>query len=458
MSGPVREDEAALSSVLGAILLFGLLVSTLVTVQVQYVPVWDHQREGRLMDEMAGQLSRLQADLVHQVEDRTGGPAMTPLPLAPPSGFRFFTGSTDPGVLEFQPPAAGAGLTLSTVRLTLLDQSGADLYVLSEDWKPIVTGSFVPDIESIDHLRLRVSDAHLLADHASVTLTLKDDQGQYAGKLVLIKFRDQDEYQLRTTVYSAASQTVPITQVQDAWKKTTRTEPTFYLDVLDPQLGFTAVLAAASKPLNLTWASTMPTAVASLVHTSASTGSSGISGLVVPQYSHLTGSGRLAAARENQQFPAQRYVLEYGALIVEQGDGAAMVAPPAFSVRTLPGQVAVSWSVPELVGTPASAEGSRAAQVAAAPLGPRVAMRAFAPHLNFTLTTEHGDVWAAYWEQTLRDAGLGAPGGQYAITRTATSAKLQVFGPVSAPLDTATDDLFLQFHDATLALSLLPSG
>lgn len=449
--------DEGLSSVLGAILLVGLLVSTLATVQVQYVPVWDEKREGRLMDQLSDELARLQADLGRQVANRTTAPLGAPLTLAPPDGFALFTSSTGPGTAAFAPAAAGAGMSFASPRLTLLGQDGANLYMLNEAWDPIAAAESVPDVASVEHLRIRVADPEALADGRALTLTLLDDGGAYAGKLVVLNRDAGSEYSLVVRVYSAGSATVPITQSTDGWKKTATDQGHYYVDALEPALGFSAVLAAAGKPMTLSWTTDMATAAAALVHTDATTGHVGASGLQVPNFVHSADGGRLVVERENQRFPAQRYILEYGALLLEQPDGAAMAAPPAFAVASANGLTTVSWAVPELVGAPATVGGSRSARVAAVPLGPRVDLQAFAPQLTFTLATEHPAVWAAYFDEALRDAGLGAAAGHYAVTAGAGTVTLRLFGLTPDPASMA-DDLALRYQDATLSLALLPTG
>lgn len=456
---PVREDEAALSSILGAILLFGLTVSTITTLQVQYVPVWDEKREGQLMDELSGGMQLLQADIAGQVARGIATPMARPLPLAPPSGFSFFTGSTTPGTLEFT-PASPSGLTLDAPRVRL-EQVGADLDVLSETWQavpettPPALGLVVPDVASVEHLRVRLSSPHTLGHGERITVRVLDDDGDYAGMFVIENRRPASDYAIVTQVFSASDAVTPLTQVTGSWKKTTD-QDAFYSDALDPQFGFAAVLAAASKPLTLEFTTTMATAAVALAIADAATGIGPASGVEVTPFTHQTAGGRLVAARENQQFPEQRYVLEYGALILEQSDGIVMVAEPDFSVAVAGGRTALAFAVPEFVGVPDAVAGSSSARVASAPVGPRADLQAFSREMSFTLLTEYAAVWQAYFDETLQAAGL-TPGTHYTLgpNPTNTGMALQVVGLTN---DLTTDDVALTFSDATLAISLLASG
>ena len=449
-------DDAGMASVLGAILLFGLVVSTLVTVQAQYVPVWDHQREARLMDAMAGQMAAVQGELARQVANRSTAPVGLPMPLAPAAGLALFQGTSLPGTLSFQPSPGPAGLlTLASTRLTL-QPDGPGLYALSEDWQAIASGATVANVAEVQHLRVRVHSLADAPDGSTLTLTVLDAAGAYAGKFVLTKIDQDSDYALRTQVFAPASATAAITDGLQSWKHTTP-NPDYYADLLEGTLGFDAVLRANPGPFSLKWTSTIPNAEAALVYLSSTAGQVGNTGVVVPNYSHPTASGRLVAARANQRFPQQAYTLEYGALIVDQADGAAMVAPPAFSVRLSNGQALVSWTVPQLTGPAAQVGGARAAQVAVVPLGPRTTLHALAPRLTITVGTTHPAVWQAYWTTALRDAGLDPATGQFLVSTTATTATLDLFGPAASPSD-LSNDLHLDYAEASLAVAIVPSG
>lgn len=454
-------DEAGLASVLGAILLFGLLVSTMVTVQVQYVPVWDHDREGRLMDALAGQLVQVKDGLEKQVGNRSIGAASTALLLAPGGGFTFFTGSTQPGTVAFVPTPAGSGLEVESNRLTVLHQDGRDLFVLSEDWRPLANGQTVSGIDSVDHLRVRLIKPESLTNKQALQLVVRDADSAIVGRLAVTNQDQGAEYALLIQTYAGAQTSTPMTERLQSWKKTLDGDR-FYVDALEPALGLDAVLRTAKEPLSLQWTLTnnLQGAEAALVYTSAAAGRIGAAGVVVQDYSHLVDGGRLVATRENQRFPAQTYTMEYGAIIVDQPEGSAMLTPPTFSVRTASGQTTVTWTVPELVGSSGSVGGTRAAQVASTPLGPRMSLQASAPRLTFTIDTEHSQVWTAYWDTVLQDAGLRSTGSQpqYRVVAAGHFARLEIFGLTPNPADTTVNDLFLDYQEATLSLALLPTG
>jgi len=444
-----------MASILGAILLFGIAVSTVVTVQAQYVPVWDHEREARLMDSLAGQMAAAQAELARQVANRSTAPTALPIPLAPSSGGpSLFQGSSAPGTLALQP--APGSFTLSAPQLTFAAQQGTDLFDLSESWTPVPSGTTLGNVASVDHLRLRLHNPSTLPNNGVLSLTVLDGSGAYAGKLTLTNLDEQSDFALVARVYSAASSTSPITEQLQSWKKTTP-DPDFYLDALAPSLGFAAVLHGQPGTFSLRWANGLPGAEETMVYTTGGAAQIGSTGVAVPDYVRTTSSGVLVAGRSNQRFPTQAYSLEYGALLLSQPDGDAMVAPPAFGARLDGGQLQVSWSLPQVTGGPSLVGGARAAQLTVVPLGARLALHAAASRLGFTLATAHPAAWAAYFDGTLRDAGLDPAAGQYHVATTANSVTLDLYGPVAAPND-ATNDIHLDYAEASLAVSLLPSG
>jgi hypothetical protein len=453
---PGTGDEA-ISTVLGAILLFGLLVSTLVTIQVQYVPVWDHQRESRLMDEVSGQLAMAQSALGHEVSNRSRAPVALPVALSPPGGFSFFTGSTQPGVASFKP--SGTGLALRAPNgIRIESEDGVDLSVLDEQWKtaPMAPATeTVDDIASLQHFRVRVLDPTLPNKGVwSFTATL-EHEGVYAGKLVLSETVTSSEYSFRTQVFGSKSQTDAITDVTDAWKKTTSQKNPYYIDALERTLGFAAVLSAAEKPATLTWSNAIPGLQTALVKTSYDTGAASGSGNVVANYLHEADGGRIEVARENQRFPSQAYTLEYGALILDQPEGSAMVAPPALSVRQAAGVVKLAWTVPELTGSASSVAGARGVQLAAQPVGGRMELHGVAPRIEVTLDTTHATVWNSYWKAVFDQAGLKSPANYEISPPTPTQAKLIVYGMSTSA---TAEDVHVDYEEATLAVSLLPTG
>ena len=140
----LRRDERAISNVLGAILVFGLLVMTLVTIQVKFVPVWDEEREARHVETVIDQLSLFKADAERLATNVTSGSVTDPLTISAQGGFSFFQGATLGGSAEFEPSASGAGIVITSPELRILQSNGQPLYALGEEWTAIPSSGTVP--------------------------------------------------------------------------------------------------------------------------------------------------------------------------------------------------------------------------------------------------------------------------------------------------------------------------
>lgn len=453
-------DEAAISSVLGAILLFGLFVVTMVTVQVQFVPRWEEEREARHVDQVVGQLGLFKSDADRLVTNATQGGITTPLTLGATQGFTFFrSANVARSEIGFTPSASGDGLGLASPLLRIQTRDGNEFYGLGEQWTTIPTAGTLDDIAKVKHLRVRVDMIPGNFDEGdSSTLSVYDSSGSFAGKVV-VTFRDfPSEQALEVTVYNA--QNTQISSGLEAFFQQTQVEY-FYLDLLDDELLFGDVLAAADKPMELRLANNGLASEYTVVFTDSTGSSSGgaAGGLLVPNYASTLPSGALALRAGYQHLPDQTFILEHGAILVVQADGAAMLVPPNLGLAAGRTQLVVDWVVPGLAGPEAGLGGSRAVTMVAHAQGSSTQIEALAARLSFTIPTEYPEVWEAYLTDALELAGLtdAAPDPQYTITLAANAVQLDLFGPISAPADT-TEDIFLRYQQSSLNLLLVPSG
>lgn len=476
-------DEQAVSTTLGAILMFGLLVLTLATVQVKFVPVWDREREANLMQTVASQFAALKADADRMATNRTALPVADPISLAPGTGFTFFTRAVRPADLAFAPTAAGNGFAFTASSLHITSINGQGPPTAETDWTPVTTNT-EQNIVTVQNLRLRVSNPASYTTGQSVTLTISDAANAYAGQLILYNIDHGPTYTFEVRTYSAASSVTPVNIFQLNYDK--QNPPTYqYIDLLDRAFQFNQVLAVASTPYRLDLSRNgMVADYARAYVAQAGTGTTqvGIVGTPVTPAANSAvsslGGGALTLTRLNQQYPQQTYVLEYGAIILVQPDGLVMAAPPSFRASQVAGQLNLDWVVPGLTGTASSVTGPPSAQVALSPTGTTVDLQATAPCAKFTLGTSYGQVWSGYWASVLAEAlptnapgappyappancdppagctpppGVAVPTGpvQYYTCYTSTSAALLVYGlnTGSAPV---IDDIVLHLRGGAL--------
>ncbi|MEA3143225.1 MAG: hypothetical protein QOG31_549 [Thermoplasmata archaeon] len=483
---PPRADEAV-STVLGAILVFGLLVLTLVTVQVNFVPAWDKQRESDFSLQVGTQLAAVRADLDRLVANETTGPFSDPLTLVRPGGFNFFTRGLLPATATFTPTAASAGMAVSTAHPFTIQQSGgAGLYGLGEDFTTLVPGTPLSGITGIQHLRLRIqAPVGSPGNPATLNLFVTDTNGKCAGQLILEeRGAASTDRNIQAQVYgpqsppAAACLATPINTHDELVKclgTLCASSPAYYyLDALDPALQFTAPLAAAAYPIGLTLTATSLTGAGAVTYDTATSSGSvhvGGTGQVLASYNNFIGVGSFTVNIPYQELPAQAFTFEYGAVFLDQPDGSAMLVPPTFSVGTSATQASLAWSFAALGGGSSSVNGARQAQVGLTAAGGGTDLQAAAKDITFTISTTHGAQWASYWDQQLQLAGLTALPGytpvapcqatpnspQYAILATSTSATLNFFGPCSGANDPA-NDVFVLFKERSVAVNLRPTG
>lgn len=473
---PLRDDERAVSTVLGAVLMFGLLVSTLVTIRVKYVPVWDRERESDLMQQVAGQFAAMKADADHQAVNQTATGVTDPLTLSGASGFRFFASPVLPSSVAFAPAPSWGGFHLAPTNVHITSQNGQRIFGGSEQWTAY-TPAVVHNVSTIQHLRLYVLDPDSYSGGQSLTFTLTDTdpanpgagQTRYAGQFVLNYLRqgqNSEIYVFELLVYAANNPTVPITQIEESFNKQDPVQSTcpvtpdsaphncLYIDLLRPDLEFRDVILAASAPYTATEATNGLTAYYTMtydVQTGGGTTTVGGTGRAVNGYALALPSGAIVYTSQNQRYPPQTYTLEHGAVILQQPEGSVMMLAPQFTVSKVAGQTNVNWVVPGLSGSAAAIGGSqRLAAMNIEPTGARIAAQGTAPKLSFTITTSYGSVWTQYWTTVMQQAGLTSTGGQpqFSVSFNATAATLNVFGVQSDPASTLDDIAFNLFGAA----------
>jgi hypothetical protein len=460
-------DDDGVSTVLGAILVFGLLVVTLVSIQVNFVPVWDREREASHMQALAGQLASLKADLDRLADNRSTSPVAQPLLLARPSGFSFLSGSALPAEASLAPAAAGSGFTATSPQLRILSRNGQQLFAGGESWQA-VAGNTVSDVAAVHNLRVRIAEPASHGTNDSVAVAITDAAGRAAGRVDIVHIDHELTYTLELRTYAASSATTAVTIVQEEHSK--GSPPAYlYLDLLRRDLQFAQVLAAAAPPFRLDITRNGMDADHTIAYTAqvadGGTVLVGQAGLVVPDYAATLPGGSLIVAAPNQRYPAQTYVLEHGGLLLVQPDGAAMAVGPALTATVGAGQVSLSWTVPALSVPATTVAGTGAASVQLQPAGARTELTAAAASVTFTLATRHGAVWADHLAAVMEAAGLtvgpcasGNPAGLNAcVAADAAQATLTVYG-LQASASSTLDDITLTLKGATIQAAIRPGA
>ncbi|HET6399046.1 MAG TPA: hypothetical protein VFH47_05780 [Candidatus Thermoplasmatota archaeon] len=454
-----RAAEGGVSSVLGAILVFGLFVVTLTTVQVNFVPVWTEEREARHLQVVHEQFSLIKSDLDRMAGNRTQGSITDPVQLSTPSGFSFFGGRGLPGSLEFMPSGTGgAGLRLASPMLRVFQSEGSAVYSQGEQWVALSSGAALTSVTGVLHLRMNITTPPVPVPQATdghSEFRVTDNSGAPAGRFHVRQFATQNDYILDVSVYGRQSDTVPIATDRQLWSR--QNPPTnVYINLLRADYFFGDVLRSAPAPFTVTvTTSGMDADYTAVYRIQAPGGGSGIAGgggLAIPDYVREVPSGRLTFTKPNQHYPEQAYVLEHGAVLLRQEGAAVVVLPPAFTFAVAGGQLSANLELAAMSGDAAAVGGTDSAGVRLLPGAVLVDQQASAAEFEVTLPTAYPSAWAEHFALTMARAGV--PPEQYGITTTPTTATLRLLGPQAG----ATQDVVLGLRVTSVHTSLRATG
>lgn len=457
-AGRKPRDEGV-STVLGAILLFGLFIVTLVTIQFRFVPVWEQDRQAEHMEDLAGQMRQLKSDLDRQAANDTAGPLSDSFQLRKEGGFRFFQGAPSVAQMSFTPSPAGTGVTITTCpsgpgcAVHLVSRGGQAIFGLTDVWSNFSNGT-ISHVASVQNLRVRVDltppSAYSDGDSATLTIYGAADSVNPLGRVVFT-FRDfASEQALEVKIYDAANREV--SSDLEAFFQQSVIDWT-YFDVMAPELLLPQVLATGQPPYTFRLATNRLIAQYQISYIDSDLGPvGGAAGLSLPTFTTIAASGRLDLAASNPDFVDQTYTLEHGGVVLSQAEGGSVLsAPPAFQAVASPTVASLTWTIPALTGLPST----RVEAAAAAVVTPTGAINdpwLLASRVTFTLPTQHGAGWCAYFDTLLSNAGLSRATGQYTVTATSAQCSVTVFGPVSSPTST-TEDISLHLRASTINLA-----
>lgn len=464
-----RDDDVAVSTVLGAILLFGLFVLTMVTVQTQFVPVWDEDREARHMDEVLGQLAQFASDVDRQVQNDTSVSLSDPLRLERNSGFRFFSGGERlPARVSFEAAAAGAGVSLSSPRMTVFEENGQEFTAIADQssWIPLdnVDDDYV-DVNSLRVLRVRIpwpQDTNDCNVDLIAILHIRDVNGDELARVIMTCHDASSERSINTAIFYRETTADGFGQVSGDTEAIFQNADAdyFYIDLLRSELLLGPILASMDGPLTLDMEDQGLSAAYVLVFDDSTGGTVGGGGSLVgrtvapyPSTPTEYEGGRLVFTSNNQRFVQQQYVVEHGAVLRVQPDGVAIVVPPRFDVRPTSQQTRIDWNLPTLNGVTQTLAGTTLATLTSDRSGSATSILAGAGEVTIDFPTSYPDAWRAFLERELIEAGLTT--GEYSFSSPSGSISLTIHGTNPDPDD---DDLLLEFGQADIQLDLATTG
>ncbi|MBI2076997.1 MAG: hypothetical protein HYT80_01315 [Euryarchaeota archaeon] len=452
---PFRAQEDGVSVVVGGILILGLLVATLVTIEVDYVPIWQKDREAAHMRLVEAQLAALKSEVDRQIDNRTSVPIANPVSLAATST-NIFDRNTPPGVFQFVP--GNRLVALSAPKLLVQAENGTSHIGLSETWTGISGAVNVENVAATYSLRLRLTS--LNQNHAgdAVTITATDKNNAFAGDLrLLVSTAGANDWRINIRTRDATSTVL----VDNAlFFANDQSQAPYWVDALRSDYRFDKVLASALAPIRLTFAVANVDSGASNLDITADYAATylqsgtqvvvGSSGVERTDYLATYLGGLLDYRATNNRFPSQEFRIEHGGLLLAQADGATFRVNPGFHASLAGSTTVVTITVPTLTGAQASFQGAGTA-VAYTNTVSTGRLTGQANRLVYRVDTEHPSLWTTLWNDELAAlAGYASP-TNYETAVTATTATLTLHGLNADPNQY---DLYLTFRQANIEVDV----
>lgn len=442
----LADDDRAVAAIVGAIMLVGLLIIVLVTVRTTLVPILEEDAQASHMKRVASQLAQIRSDADRQTARDLTSAIANPLTLGKESIGFFDVPDPNDNVL-FEPGNKPVRVHANLIRV--FQENGTDAGNADETWTDIPADNTVTNVSEVRHFRLRidnVGDGEDDGDHILITLT--DADGDFAGEYRVMQRRDPPDNYLEIRTRNAAG-TVIVNQPESFFG--TQSVSPFWIWVNDPQFLFDRVMAAAEKPMTITLSENGLSGDYTITYVETQGDDSvpvGGGGVVTSPFNETYAGGTLTYRAINGFYVNQDWVLENGALILEQPDGAILRVPPQFDAGVVGSQTSLTVTVPSLVGDRTGVGGKGTLSVTLEGTQHRSIVGA-APRFSMNVTTDHPLLWAAFWKAELNDADLFQNSGHFTIQTGQSWANVTVFGLTTDPAST-DEDLTVTLNRATV--------
>lgn len=455
-----RSNDAAAATVVGAILVTAALFASFAFFRLTVVPTWEQQVEADHMGLVERGLIGLKSEADRQVDNRTTVPVAHPIALRPQTS-NVFVSQRPSHQIGFT--ASDKAVTVSSTRLLVLSENGTSLAGLGEEWSAIVGNASVTDVDGLEHLRLRFDSLSQANDGDAVALTVLDADGGYAGDLrvlvdaqtvgfdMVVRTRDADGTILFEQPIASALQ---------------GTRAPYWVDLLDERLRLADVLARVGADYDLHLEEQLvdigggnadlaaERAISYVQREGSGAVTLGGTGDLRTGWSASYDGGTLLYSGHNVRYVGQDILVENGAVILAQDDGAVMAAEPFFEAELVGSVASITLSIPSLTGDEGAVSGGSTATVSTRAVR-QAQLDAAAPDLSLSVTTDHPDLWATLWRDELSDVTGFTEGTHFVITEGSTSASLVVYGLTSTPGST-TNDLSVSLRQGDIEVEVEP--
>lgn len=459
---PGQGSDQGIAVILGAMMLTGILLSSYVVYQVSVVPNVETAKHVGHIREVSGQLGQLAASLEDRLDNRTGSTEIQPITLGRDGSGLLVTAPVS-GSLVHRSDDLRAKLTID--KLNLQRVNGSDVAGATETWST-VTSENITGILRMISFRLKVDEVS--SDHVgqSISVSVTDTHGEDAGSLTLtVKDKKGQEsgsgkgYQVWVTTVDADGHALfdqPIHAVSSDEETQSGGLSPFWVDLLDAELRFVHVLASADEPYDVGLEPDGLDAAYAITYEKAGDGGGtrlvGAGGKEVTDLARGYTGGRLVYTTSAETLGRQELVLEHGAVILSQADGAVLKTAPPFHASVIDDHVSLDIGLPMLGSSGGALTGTGTGTVQTRPLSSSQ-IQGEANELSLNLTTRFPGVWERVWGDALDDAGL-TQGTMYTVATGQSWANLTVYGEADPTPGSETYDISLHLRQATLGIRL----
>ncbi len=439
-------SDDAVSSVLGGVLVFGLVVSFLIVVRVDYVPIWEEDREARISSQARADLAAIKAESERQADNRTTDAVSLPIILGEEVATRLFSPPSVPAALTFDPGTAA--VQVEADEFLLYERNGQGLGAIDEDFNAISGSSVLEDAVQFEHFRIKInnpqSEVGPTDDDAVITVRVQRQDTIFQGDAIIRITSPNDDdpsnvgFKVGVTVRGPTS---VIVYEGGTYFHASENPSVVYVDLLDPALHFVDVLQAAQNPMDVVVTESGIAAQYASVYYFTNGGEAvltGESGLLVSDFLADYVGGTLRHETSPTHFLAQEHVVENGALILNQGGQRTMRGDPAFKVDIVADVTFVKWTLPSLVGQADSVteEGTTLVTLDGVESS---SFTGATPKLTIRFNSEYADAWERHIRDVFVLAGLDEGLGEFEVDTVGDTVTLTVFGITSAPSSTVRD-------------------
>jgi hypothetical protein len=450
-----RDDTRGVSVMVGALLLVGIFVATMVTIRVAYVPVWEEDREASTSRMVERELGILKAELEHLTMAGDGLPSVHQVTLSRPSESAFRLPMI-PSTIEYID--GNRVFRVSAPEFTVHHDNKTDHTRLNETYDTVgAGGATLFDIYELIHLRVRIDEVRSGAaynnSHAQVQVF--DKAGDAAGRIMV---RIDDSGPGFRVIYETFDRWDTLVHTRSIGYMDGQILSPYFIDIEDPALRFNEILKATPGPYRLETTHTFPVGSVTQAFSYKQFGIGGeivraSGGKTETGYHWESFGGTLLYDAQNRYFVENGWRIEHGGLILVQSDGVLMHQGPRMDVGIVRDNILrVSIVLPHFIGDGTSVSGSGSSALRLEPHAHH-RLSGEADRLDLNLTTAHPTAWGAYFDQVMKKAGLvdTGPNPQYEVRTGVNWAELRIHGYDNDP---NAKDLYLDLHHATVRLMI----